>query len=118
MDNIVFFFTFMSWYINITLFVLAMAIGAALTLSLGPAYRAYRRRSLRRDWRRDEPRRVVESLTPQWDEYDPDLAGIGKRCICHNRQIHPGERVLLWPEIGPLSVLHIAVYCETSKERL
>lgn len=119
MDNIIFFFTFMSWFINMTLFLLGMAIGIAGTLCGGPVtYRVYRRKALRRAWLKDEPRQIVESLTPQWEEYDPDLAGVGKRCICHNRQIHPGETVLLWPETGPLGVLHVAVYCETSKERL
>lgn len=119
MDNIIFFFTFMAWLFNFTLFLLGLAIGVTATLTLGPVtYRAYRRRALRRAWRLDAPRPVVESLTPQWEEYDPDLAGVGKRCICHSRQIHPGERVLLWPETGPMGVLHVAVYCETSKERL
>lgn len=119
MDNIIFFLTFMIWLFNGTFFLIGLAIGVAGTATLGPAvYRSYRRRALRRAWRLDTPRRVVESLTPQWEKYDPDLAGVGKRCICHNRQIHPGERVLLWPETGPMGVLHVAVYCETSKEPL
>jgi hypothetical protein len=119
MDNIIFFLTFMTWLFNVTLFLLGLGIGTLGAITLGPGvYRTYRRWSLRRDWREDRPNRVVESLTPQWEGYDPDLAGVGKRCICHNRQIHPGEHVLLWPETGPMGVLHVAVYCENIKERL
>lgn len=119
MDNIIFFLTFMTWLFNFTLFLLGLLIGVTGTLILGPVvYRRHRRWVLRRDWRQNRPHRVVESLTPQWQEYDPDLAGVGKRCICHDRRIHPGETVLLWPETGPMGVLHVAVYCETSKERL
>lgn len=119
MNDIVFFFSVMSWIVSSMLFVLGLLAGSAGALILGPgAYRFSRRRALRRDWRRDRPQRVVESLTPQWDDYDPDLVGVGRRCICHSRQLHPGEHVLLWPETGPLGILHIAVYCETVKERL
>lgn len=115
MDFIIFFLTIMSWLVNITLFILGILVGTGATLLAAPGYRVYRRWTLRRQWRQDRPSRVVESLTPQWEEYDPELAGVGKRCICHARQLHPGERVLLWPETGPLGVLHVAVYCETVK---
>lgn len=119
MDNVIFFLTFMSWFFNLTLFMAGLLIGGLGAITLGPgAYRTYRRRSLRRDWREDRPHRVVESLTPQWEGYDPDLAGVGRRCICHQRVLHPGETVLLWPETGPMGILHVAVYCETSKGRL
>lgn len=119
MDNIIFFLTFMTWFFNFTLLVVGLFIGSLGTLLLGPStYRTYRRRVLRRDWREDRPHRVVDSLTPYWEEYDPALAGVGKHCICHRRQMHPGERVLLWPETGPMGILHVAVYCEISKERL
>lgn len=118
MDNIIFFLTFMGWIMNILLLVLGLVAGAMITLTATPfSYRTYRRWILRRQWLKDEPH-DVESLAPQWDEYDPDLDGIGKNCICHQRQLHPGERVLMWPETGPLGILHIAVYCETSKERI
>jgi|SRR5882757_10370326 len=119
MDNIIFFLTFMTWFLNFSLLLIGGFIGVAGTLVLGPGgYRRYRRWALRRDWHQDRPHRVVESLTPQWAEYDPELAGVGRRCICHDRQIHPGEHVLLWPETGLMGILHVAVYCETSKERL
>lgn len=119
MDGIILFLTFMTWFLNFTLFVVGGLVGVLGSFVLGPGtYRAYRRRTLRRHWRQNRPQRVVESLSPQWERYDPALAGVGKRCICHGRQIHPGERVLLWPETGPMGILHIAVYCETSKELL
>jgi hypothetical protein len=119
MDNIIFFLTFLTWFFNFTLFVIGGAIGAVGAVTLSPStYRVYRRYILRRQWQQDRPRRIVESLTPQWEEYDPELAGVGKRCICHQRVLHPGERVLLWPETGPMGILHVAVYCETSKERV
>jgi hypothetical protein len=119
MDNTLFFFNCLSWFINFDLLVIGVVVGSVGTLFLGPtAYRIHRRYTLRRDWLQDRPRRIVESLTPQWEGYDPKLAGVGKRCICHGRQIHPGERVLLWPETGPMGILHVAVYCETSKELL
>lgn len=119
MDGILFTLTLMIWTVNISLFLAGILIGGLGTLSMAPAtYRLYRRWSLRRDWRRDRPRRVMESLTPQWEPYDPGLTGVGRRCICHRRQIHPGERVLLWPETGPMGILHVAVYCPTVKEHV
>lgn len=119
MTNIIFFLTFLSWFFNVTLVLVGITAGVLVTLSMGPGiYRTSRRRTLRRDWRMDRPQRVMESLTPQWERYDPELTGVGKRCICHQRAIHPGERVLLWPETGPMGILHVAVYCETVKERL
>jgi hypothetical protein len=119
MDNIIFFLTFMTWFLNFSLFFVGAFLGALGTLLIGPStYRQYRRWILRREWRQDRPQHVVESLTPQWEAYDPDLAGVGRRCICHRRQVHLGERVLLWPETGPMGILHVAVYCETVKEHL
>ncbi len=119
MNTIIFFFDLLRWIVSVGVFILGALVGMSVILLLGPGtYRAYRRRALRRDWRLDRPQRVVESLTPQWEDYDPGLIGVGKRCICHGRQLHPGEHVLLWPETGPLGVLHVAVYCETVKERL
>lgn len=119
MDNAILFFNFLIWFFNFTLFVMGGAVGAVGAVILSPsAYRTYRRYTLRRQWQQDQPRRIIESLTPQWEEYDPELAGVGKKCICHARQLHPGERVLLWPETGPMGILHVAVYCETSKERV
>lgn len=118
MDDIIFFFTFMSWLFNTTLFLAGILIGSLTVLFLSPAlYRRYRRWNLRRQYRQDRPHRV-ESLMPQWEDYDPDLSGVGKRCICHDRVLHPGERVLLWPETGPMGILHIAVYCETFREHV
>lgn len=119
MDNTMLFFSFLSYFFSFDILLLGFFLGASAALVWGPGgYRVYRRRALRRQWLQDRPQRVVESLTPQWEEYNPDLTGVGRRCICHGRQLHPGERVLLWPETGPMGILHVAVYCETSKERL
>lgn len=104
---------------NPILFVLGIMIGVLGAFAVTPwSYRLYRRWILHRRWRQDRPQRIVESLTPQWEDYDPDLCGVDRRCVCHRRYLHPGERVLLWPETGPLGILHVAAYCETVKERI
>jgi hypothetical protein len=119
MDDLFMIIDFLYWIFQATYFVLGVGLGIVGTLTLGPVlYRRHRSLVLRRDWRRNRPHPVVESLTPEWGPYDPDLKGVGKRCICHHRVVHPGENVLLWPETGPLGVLNIAVYCETIRERL
>lgn len=117
LNDIVFLLTLMSWLMNFDLLLIGVLVGSLGTLAGTPAsYRLYRRWILRRRWRQNLPRYATESLAPRWQEYDPELAGVGKRCICHRRRIPPGERVLLWPETGPLGMLHVAVYCETVKE--
>jgi hypothetical protein len=119
MDNIIFFLILVGWIMNPVLLVLVGVLIGVVGVSLAPwAYRLHRRRVLHRRWRDDRPQRIVESLTPQWEDYDPDLIGVDRRCVCHRRSLHPGERVLLWPETGPLGVLHVAAYCETVKERI
>jgi hypothetical protein len=119
MHSITDFLTFLFWLLKTTFFILGFGLGATLALLLTPvAFRRHRRAVLRRKWKADKPREVTEGLFPEWQDYDPDMPGIAKRCVCHGRKIHPGERVLTWPETGPMNLLHVAVYCETVKERL
>lgn len=119
MDDIVFILTLMTWFFNFTLLIVGGALGVVGGLTVGPAiYRSYRRYTLRRQWRQDTPLRAEPALSPLWVEYDPELTGVGHRCICHRRPVNPGELVLLWPETGPGGILHIAVYCESTKELL
>ncbi len=113
------FVDFLVWFVQWFHFVFGLVLGVAATVTLGPVvYRMHRRVVLRRRWRKDAPMQYTEPLPPEWRKYDPEAVGIDKRCVCHNRQIHPGERVLMWPETGPMDVLHVAVYCENSQERL
>lgn len=118
-DDIFGFIEFAIWFVQATYLGLGLILGSVLTLLVIPLlYRHHRRIVLRRGWKKNRPLEVTEGLHPEWGPYDPDTAGIGKKCICHNRQMHPGERVLMWPEVGPLNVLHMAVYCESVRDRL
>lgn len=113
------FLEFMVWLIQWTFFGFGVLTGILLVTCLGPfLYRSHRRRVLRRRWKADKPMEYTEPLAPEWQPYVPEAVGVDKRCVCHNRRIHPGERVLMWPETGPMDVLHVAVYCENSRERL
>lgn len=119
MHEITDFINFIAWFFQAIFFVTGFLFGILLTLVATPvAFRIHRRTVLRRKWRADKPREVTEGLFPEWQDYDPDMPGIAKKCICHRRKIHPGERVLTWPETGPMNLLHVAVYCESVKERL
>lgn len=112
------FFDFLELIVNVLSLIAGFLLGAFLTASVPTLYRAYRRAVLRRNWKTDKPGAVREGLFPEWQDYEPEIPGIAKRCVCHNRKIHPGERVLTWPETGPGNLLHVAVYCESVKERL
>jgi hypothetical protein len=119
MDTFFSFLEFLMWIFQWTFFGFGMLIGITGTVTLSPVlYRLNRRYVLRRRWRRDAPMEYTEPLVPEWRPYEPDAVGVDKRCVCHNRRIHPGERVLMWPETGPMDVLHVAVYCENSQERI
>jgi hypothetical protein len=95
------------------LLVASLAMGSAPVI-----FRARRRAQLRRNWRLDLPNFTEPGLYPEWQKYDPDMPGIDKKCICHRRLLHPGEQVMTWPETGPLTMLHVAVYCESVREKL
>jgi hypothetical protein len=101
-------------------FVIGMFVGMVLIVAVSGAfpyiYRAKRRRDLRRMWRRNQPRPLMEGMVPVWREYDPEDATVDHRCVCHGRVLYPGERALYWPEVGPLGVLHTSVYCESVRE--
>lgn len=113
------FFEYIAWIGQVLNILLGVLIGIFLTIVLTPAaFRLQRGLALRRNWRADRPGRIEEGLYPEWQKYDPDIPGIAKRCVCHHRVINPGERVLTWPETGPMHLLHVAVYCESVKERL
>lgn len=113
------FIDFMAWFIQASFFAMGFLFGILATLLATPvAFRVHRRAVLRRKWKADKPRQITEGLFPEWQDYDPDMPGVAKRCVCHGRKIHPGERVLTWPETGPMNLLHVAVYCESVKEKL
>lgn len=113
------FFEFMEMIFNAVSFGVGAVIATIGTLVLTPvAFRLQRRWVLHRNWKADKPRQILEGLYPEWQDYDPDLPGISRRCVCHGRLLHPGERVLTWPETGPMNLLHVAVYCESEQERL
>lgn len=109
---------FMDWGVMVLCTVLGLSCGVVMSLgwNLPAVWRLKRRRELRRDWRDNVPRPLPVGLGPRWDEYDPDDESVSRRCVCHARKVHPGERVLLWPEVGPMGILHTAVYCESVKE--
>lgn len=110
---------YMTWWFQVAFLLIGMSAGVLLTLLLTPvAFRLQRRRALRRDWKANRPGQVEEGLYPEWQEYDPEIPGIARKCVCHSRKIHPGEHVLTWPETGPMALLHVAVYCESVKEKL
>lgn len=110
---------FFSWWGFFVGAVLGSAFSVVAALGVAPVvYRTIRRRALRRMWRRDEPRDLPVVFMPQWAEYDLDDETVDRRCVCHNRRLFQGERVLLWPEVGPMGVLHTAVYCESVKEQV
>jgi hypothetical protein len=112
------FFEFLDFLVNGVSFMVGLFIGL-LTLAFTPLlFRVQRRHLLRREWKKDKPGVAEPGLYPEWQKYDPDIPGIDRKCICHHRVIHPGEQVLTWPEIGPMNLLYIAVYCESVKERL
>ena len=113
------FFEIFAWMFQVSYFITGVLSGMIITLVVIPlAFRIHRRTVLRRKWKADKPREVTEGLFPEWQNYEPEMPGIARRCICHNRKIHPGERVLTWLETGPMDLLHVAVYCESVKERL
>lgn len=105
-------FWFMSLVMNPLFIVCGVLLGISVTLWAVPLlYRRSRRRKLHRAWKSDSPRTVRSTLEPRFDEYDPQEPGVDHRCVCHNRSVPEGERVLLWPETGDLGLLYIAVYC-------
>lgn len=113
------YFEFVLWFFQGMFFLMGVLTGVGLTLLSAPAaWRFHRRIRLRRNWINDRPRPVTEGLFPEWQDYEPDIPGIAKKCVCHGRQIHPGERVLTWPETGPMGLLHVAVYCESVQQKL
>jgi len=118
MDDFFAFLDFLTWFFQVTSFLFGVLTGLMAALVVAGGWRLYRRQVLRHNWRKDRPRRAWEGLVPEWRDYDPEIPEISKRCICHGRVIHPGERVLIWPEAGPAGLLHIAVYCETVKNKL
>jgi hypothetical protein len=107
-----------TWLFQATLFVAGLLVGISVALAVPMAFRFQRRIVLRRKWKADKPRTITDGLFPEWQAYDPDIPGIAKKCVCHGRRIHPGEKVLTWPETGPMNLLHVAVYCESVKEQL
>lgn len=108
-----FFFSWWAFWLGVVLTAPLATLGA---LWLAPVvYRAKRRRELRRMWRMDVPRPFSESVLPHWAEYVIDET-VDRRCVCHGRRIYEGEWVLMWPEVGPLGILHTAVYCPSVKE--
>jgi hypothetical protein len=109
---------FITLLFQTALFVAGLMVGVLATLAVRPFFRLQRQIVLRRKWKNDEPRTVTTGLFPEWQDDDPDMPGIAKRCVCHGRKIYPGERVLTWPETGPMNLLHVAVYCESVKEKL
>lgn len=119
MDNLAVMIDFITWVFHATFFVAGILLGVLVTLVATPQiFRIQRRFVLRRKWKADKPREIAEGLFPEWQDYDPEIPGIAKKCVCHSRRIHPGERVLTWPETGPMNLLHVAVYCESVKEQL
>jgi hypothetical protein len=119
MENADTFIDFFAWFFPATVAVVGFILGVLAALVVVPAtFRFHRRNVLRRKWKADQPREITEGLFPEWQQYDPEMPGISHRCICHGRRIHPGERVLTWPETGPMNLLHVAVYCESVKEKL
>lgn len=112
------YFKFLSWLVNFTSFAVGIALGVAVMVAIPAVWRAWRRRDLRQRWKSDQPGHVEQGLYPEWQDYDPDMPGIASRCVCHRRRVHPGEHVMTWPETGPLNMLHVAVYCESVKEKL
>lgn len=108
---------FFSWWGFFMGVVIGTGITALGALSVAPGvYRARRRRQLRRMWQMDCPRPLGESAMPQWVDYDSEDETVDRRCVCHNRRIYEGERVLLWPEFGPMGIVITSVYCESVKE--
>lgn len=121
MEEAVGFVHFAGWFFSWWGFIQGMIIGGAITLlgslALAPViYRTRRRRELRRMWRMDQPRPMPVGLMPIWGDYDSENSSVDRRCVCHGRRVFEGERVLLWPEMGPLGALHTTVYCESVKE--
>lgn len=109
---------FMGLFFETVDFVVGLGVGALLALILTPlAFRLQRQYALRRGWRADRPSETEPGLYPEWQDYDPEIPGIAKKCICHGRTIHPGERVLTWPETGPMNLLYVGVYCQSVKEK-
>jgi hypothetical protein len=108
---------FFSWWGFFMGVVLGFGTAFLSALAVTPlVYRAKRRRELRRMWRMDRPRSMAMGIMPSWSDYDPADETVDRRCVCHNRRIYEGERVLLWPEIGPMGIVHTSVYCESVKE--
>lgn len=118
MADIFLFIEFLTWIFQTVSFLFGLVIGLLAAGALATIWKRYRRVILRRNWRKDRPRRAWQGLPPEWQDYDPEVPEISSRCICHNRVIYPGERVLIWPEVGPAGLLHMAVYCEAVKNKL
>jgi len=116
-DEVQNFFDFLELIVNALSLVAGILIGAFTTGSVPLVYRLYRRAVLRRNWKADKPNHVREGLFPEWQDYEPEIPGIARRCVCHGRKLNPGERVLTWPETGPMDILHVAVYCESERDR-
>lgn len=115
------FVEFMVWIIDMWSLTLGIIIGVAtgviVAVGIAPAiYRAWHRKKLRQEWKRDAPMESTPFLSPSWVEYDPDELTVDHRCVCHGRRIGEGERVLLRPEIGPFGMLQTSVYCQSIKE--
>lgn len=110
------FFTWWGFFIGMLIGGSAVALGL---VGVAPVvYRVWRRQRLRKQWRLDLPRAIPVDLTPKWGPYDLDNPTVDRRCICHNRRLYEGENVLHWPEVGPMGVLHTAIYCESVKEQV
>lgn len=118
MDDLFAFIEFLTWFFQITSFLLGIVVGLLAAGAVAGGWRTYRRMVLRRNWRQDRPREAWQGLPPEWQDYDPEIPEISKRCVCHGRVMYPGERVLIWPEAGPAGLLHMAVYCEAVKNKL
>lgn len=116
MHDLMEFLDFLTWIFRVTSFIFGVLCGAVLALGGLAGWRICHRAALRRRWRQDRPMRAYDALEPQWRDYDPDIPYVTRRCICHKRLLYPGERVLIWPEVGPGGLLHVAVYCETYEE--
>lgn len=118
MDTVMGFIEFLTWIFRVTSFFVGMAAGALMVCLALTGWRYSRRYVLRRRWRQDRPLEARDGLEPQWRPYDPEIPQVGRRCVCHNRVLYPGERVLIWPEVGPGGLLHTAVYCEVAQAKI
>jgi hypothetical protein len=110
---------FFNWWYFTAGIALGVTAGIGIAfIGVPTAYKVKRRKELRKQWQQDEPREISAQLLPHWGEYDPEAEEVDSRCVCHWRRIVPGERVLLWPEVGGFGLVHTSVYCENVRERV